>query len=193
MKNISICILDNDAHYVKAFMSVVALEHAGFVVGARSVCNGECAKNVDVCIRFEPCVGGAQGSCEKAFQPGCGRHAGVSAILSEARAFAIDRKAKAHGAGRIGGIGGIGGRIGLSGIGEVDIDTIVIAGVGGETMIGILEGSPCAIAGKKLILQPQTKKDELLGYLTEAGIEVLETALTRDRGREYTVLLCNIS
>jgi len=85
------------------------------------------------------------------------------------------------------------GLSGIGGIGEVEIDTIVIAGVGGETMIGILEGAPWAIAGKKLILQPQTKKDELLGYLKEAGIEVLETALTRDRGREYTVLLCNIS
>ena len=88
------------------------------------------------------------------------------------------------------GIGGIGER---SGIGEADIDTIVIAGVGGETMIGILEGAPQISTGKKLILQPQTKKDELLRYLKETGIEVLETALTRDRGREYTIFSCSTS
>ena len=74
-----------------------------------------------------------------------------------------------------------------------DVDTIVIAGVGGETIIGILEEAPWARKGKKLILQPQTKKDELLRYLNETGIKVLETALTRDRGREYTVILCSSS
>ena len=88
---------------------------------------------------------------------------------------------------------------GLSGIGEIDsadatdIDTIVIAGVGGETIIGILEEALQAWAGKKLILQPQTKKDELLRYLEETGIEAPETALIRDRGREYTIFSCNIS
>jgi len=78
---------------------------------------------------------------------------------------------------------------GLSGVSEADVDTIVIAGVGGETIIGILEGAPWTKKGKRLILQPQTKKAELLGFLYENGYTVLETAQTQDRGREYTVLL----
>jgi hypothetical protein len=100
MRNISIGILDKDPHYVKAFMSVVALEHKGFVVGARGVCKRDCPKDVDVCIRFEPYEESAHEACEKAFWPVCGRYAGVSAILSEARAFVIDRRASASGAGR---------------------------------------------------------------------------------------------
>ena len=86
------------------------------------------------------------------------------------------------------------GVTGVTGVTDVtDVDTIVIAGVGGETIIGILEEAPWARKGKKLILQPQTKKDELLRYLNEAGIKVLETALAHDRGREYTVILCSSS
>jgi hypothetical protein len=93
MKSISICILEKDAQYLKAFMSVVAADHAGYTVKARSVCDGDCGEDVDACIRFEPCVGGSQGSCGKAIQPVCGRYAGVGAILREAKTFALDRGA----------------------------------------------------------------------------------------------------
>jgi len=88
MKNYTLCILDNDTHYVKAFMKVVALEHAGFSVGTRSACGDGCAGETDVCLSFEA----GRGSCEKAFVPGCGKYAGVAAILSETKKFLFDRE-----------------------------------------------------------------------------------------------------
>ena len=109
-KNITICILDKDIHYVKAFISEVALSHEGFSVvvpGGRagtkpspdcSAANKEC-RGADVCIRFEPDMAG-QGVCDKAFVPNCGKFAGVSAILKEGKAFVFDRMgAKAPGRG----------------------------------------------------------------------------------------------
>jgi len=78
---------------------------------------------------------------------------------------------------------------GLNGVSAGDVDTIVIAGVGGETVISILEEAPWTKTGKKLILQPQTKKEELLGFLKEKGFELQESASTQDRGRTYFVFV----
>jgi len=91
MKNYDVCILDDDIHYTKAFMKVVALEHAGFNVGTRSICGEGCASETDVCLGFKAGYG-AHGSCEKAFIPSCGKYAGVTAILSETKKFLFDRE-----------------------------------------------------------------------------------------------------
>ena len=90
MNNYVVCILDKDIHYAKAFMKVVALEHAGFTVSTRSACSEGCAGEIDVCIGFGAAEKERE-SCPKAFEPPCGKYAGVSAILKEARAFVIDR------------------------------------------------------------------------------------------------------
>jgi len=90
MKNYTVCILDKDIHYAKAFMKVVALEHAGFCVGARSACGENCPEEIDVCIGFGP-RDEAGLSCEKAFEPACGKYAGAAAILSEVKKFILDR------------------------------------------------------------------------------------------------------
>jgi len=79
---------------------------------------------------------------------------------------------------------------GLTGIDETEADTIVIAGVGGETIAGILEDAPWTKNGHRLILQPQTKKEELRRFLSENGYTIQETKHTQDKGREYIVLLC---
>ena len=79
---------------------------------------------------------------------------------------------------------------GLAGVSEQDADTIVVAGVGGETIITILEGAPWTKnPGIKLILQPQTKIEELRRWICECGYVIRDTALARDRGRVYTVVL----
>ena len=80
---------------------------------------------------------------------------------------------------------------GLDGVGDADVDTIVVAGVGGETIIGILEGAPWTKRGKRLILQPQTKIDVLRRFLLENGYAILEEGQAQDRGRTYTVLVVN--
>jgi len=89
------------------------------------------------------------------------------------------------------GLSGIGGNCGNGGIGGKGgngTDTIVIAGVGGETIIGILRDTPWAAAKKRLILQPQTKTDELLEYLEDIGRTVEKTAFGLDKGRRYMVI-----
>jgi len=91
MKSIVLCILDNDPQYVKTFISVVAESHAGCSVITKSVCYGDCGEKVDACLCFEPFRGDGQETCGKALRPVCGKHAGVNAILREAKSFALDR------------------------------------------------------------------------------------------------------
>ena len=75
---------------------------------------------------------------------------------------------------------------GLSLCTPADADTIILAGMGGETMIGILSAAPWAL-GKRLILQPQTKQDELRAWLGDNGYAIRDAALAYDTGRIYLV------
>ena len=79
---------------------------------------------------------------------------------------------------------------GLEGICETDVDTIVISGMGGETIIGILAAAPWTKRfGINLILQPQTKIDVLCAWLSDNGYIISNTEYAKDRGRTYTVFL----
>ena len=69
-----------------------------------------------------------------------------------------------------------------------DVDTIIIAGMGGETIIGILSAAPWS-TGKRLILQPQTKQAELRAWLADHGCRITDAALVYDTGRIYLVWL----
>ncbi|MDR1588575.1 MAG: class I SAM-dependent methyltransferase [Oscillospiraceae bacterium] len=77
---------------------------------------------------------------------------------------------------------------GLSGVGAGDVDTVIISGMGGETMARILAGAR-RLGGVSLILQPQTKLAELCGWLDGNGYRVADAALAADAGRAYPVLL----
>lgn len=66
------------------------------------------------------------------------------------------------------------------------VDTVILAGMGGETMIGILESAPWTLE-KHLILQPQTKQAELRAWLTEHGYAINDASLVHDNGRLYLV------
>lgn len=68
------------------------------------------------------------------------------------------------------------------------VDTVILAGMGGETMRGILERAPWALE-KRLVLQPQTKLPELRRWLGEQGLAVLDASLADDAGRIYLVWL----
>jgi len=83
---------------------------------------------------------------------------------------------------------------GLNNLTQADVDTIVIAGVGGETIIGILKDAPWttnAVLSKKLklILQPQTKINLLRDYLINCELSIKEEKSVLDRGHEYKILL----
>lgn len=67
-------------------------------------------------------------------------------------------------------------------------DTVVIAGMGGETIISIIENAPWTKNGVRLILQPQTKHDELCLWLAQSGYALCGAALTEDAGRLYLAL-----
>ena len=67
-----------------------------------------------------------------------------------------------------------------------EFDTAVIAGMGGETIISILEAAPWT-REKKLIIQPQSKLPELRLWLFENGYKITDAELVYDTGRIYLV------
>jgi len=77
---------------------------------------------------------------------------------------------------------------GLAGCCADDADTVIIAGMGGETIMGILDAAPWAFE-KRLILQPQTKLTELRAWLAGRGLAIADASLVSDSGRLYQVWL----
>ncbi|MBE6948391.1 MAG: SAM-dependent methyltransferase [Ruminococcaceae bacterium] len=77
---------------------------------------------------------------------------------------------------------------GLNGI-EPNADTIIIAGMGGETIISILEAAPWVREnGVKLILQPQSKISDLTLWLAENGFAVKSCELVCEREKYYIIM-----
>ena len=78
---------------------------------------------------------------------------------------------------------------GLSGIEPEETDTVVIAGMGGETIRDILRAAPWAADGHHtLLLQPMTKVELLRGWLRENGYICTEERLVQDKGKLYVIL-----
>lgn len=71
------------------------------------------------------------------------------------------------------------------------IDTIVIAGMGGDTIAGILDRAEwCLDSRYKLILQPMTKSEVLRYWLSYNGFAITDERLIKDNGKLYQ-LLCS--
>ena len=78
---------------------------------------------------------------------------------------------------------------GLAKIKAEECDAIAIAGMGGETILGILEAAPWTHEDvHTLILQPQSAGQALRQYLAEHGFAIEREALARDGHFFYTVL-----
>lgn len=78
---------------------------------------------------------------------------------------------------------------GLERIAPGEVDTVVIAGMGGETIVSILSAAPwLRESGAVLLLQPMTKAEVLRRYLTENGFCITSERLVEDRGTIYAVL-----
>jgi len=89
------------------------------------------------------------------------------------------------------GVSGISFRLadGLDGVAPHEVDTVVMAGMGGETIAGIIERAPWLCApGYHLILQPQSKVPDLMAALAHGGYCVQNQHLAEDAGKLYTVL-----
>lgn len=70
-----------------------------------------------------------------------------------------------------------------------EIDTAVIAGMGGEVIAGIIDRAPFIAQNKiKLVLQPMSSAEALRKYLLENGFNVGEELTVEKDGKVYTVM-----
>lgn len=78
---------------------------------------------------------------------------------------------------------------GLSAFGPEDGQTVVICGMGGETIAAILEAAPWTADGRhRLVLQPMTNAPRLRAWLRQHGYTVRRERLAREGKRLYCVL-----
>jgi len=99
--------------------------------------------------------------------------------------------ARAKETGRTYGAQGIEYRLGngLAFIRPEEADTIVIAGMGGENIAAILAAAPWTADGQHtLLLQPQSRAEELRRFLMDRGYAIVREALVLDRGILYPVM-----
>lgn len=112
----------------------------------------------------------------------------VSAIACDLRRGPLDR---ARETGRTYGAGGIDYRLGngLEVVSPEEADTIVIAGMGGESIAAILARAPWTAGGAHtLLLQPQSRAEALRAFLADNGYAIRREALVEDRGTLYPVM-----
>jgi len=81
---------------------------------------------------------------------------------------------------------------GLSALREIAIETVIIAGMGGENIAAILEAAPWVRENScLLILQPMSKSAYLRSWLFENGYKVLSEQLADDGGI-YEILTARV-
>ena len=79
---------------------------------------------------------------------------------------------------------------GLSPINEGEVDTVIIAGMGGEVISGILSECEWIKNGKiTLILQPTTSADALRRFLTQNGFEIKSEKAVSENRKLYSVMV----
>lgn len=78
---------------------------------------------------------------------------------------------------------------GLATVAAEEVDDVAIAGMGGETIVSILEAAPWVRDSRlRLILQPMTRAEDLRRWLLQNGFTVGEEHLIRDKRHLYPVL-----
>ena len=88
------------------------------------------------------------------------------------------------------GVAGIDFRLcpGLDAIAPEEADTVVIAGMGGETIQAVLSAAPWTAAGNHLLLlQPMTKVEHLRKWLVDNGYTFTQERLVFDKEHLYPV------
>ncbi len=79
---------------------------------------------------------------------------------------------------------------GLAAVDPESFDTLVMAGMGGDLMVRILQDAPWLRDPRyTLILQPQSAGQALRAFLAEQGFSIMREELVADGGFLYTVLL----
>ena len=78
---------------------------------------------------------------------------------------------------------------GLKNVPPEGVSDVIIAGMGGETIVGILEVCPWTADREiNLVLQPMTKSEILREWLGANGFEITEERAVEDGGRVYIVI-----
>lgn len=78
---------------------------------------------------------------------------------------------------------------GLKELGPGEADTVIIAGMGGELIMKILEeGRHVWECTDHFILSPQSGLDKVRRYLAEQGFAIRDEAMVKDEGKYYTVM-----
>lgn len=81
---------------------------------------------------------------------------------------------------------------GLNAVSPDEVDDIIIAGMGGETIVHILsEARWLKDKSKNLILQPMSKHELVIDYLYRNGFELTEHKCTVADGKIYTAFTAN--
>lgn len=75
---------------------------------------------------------------------------------------------------------------GLTGIAEDEVDTVAIAGMGGETISAILGKAPW-IRDKLLLLQPMTGAPHLRRWLQKNGFSILSERIAKEGNKLYSI------
>lgn len=79
---------------------------------------------------------------------------------------------------------------GLDAVSPCDIDTIIIAGMGGDTMTGILDRAEwCQSKCKRLILQPATKPEILRFWLINNGFMIVSESQIVENDTLYQIIV----
>lgn len=78
---------------------------------------------------------------------------------------------------------------GLACVAPNEVDTIIIAGMGGETIAAILEAAPWTKSGEcRMLLQPMTKVEFLRPWLSERGYVIEQERLVYENRTYFPVM-----
>lgn len=78
---------------------------------------------------------------------------------------------------------------GLRGVDPHEADTVVVAGMGGETIVHILEDALWTREDTLLLLQPMSRSEVLRPWLTDHGYAIRAERLVEDKGILYPILI----
>ncbi|MBO5909108.1 MAG: SAM-dependent methyltransferase, partial [Clostridia bacterium] len=78
---------------------------------------------------------------------------------------------------------------GLAAVAPSEVDTLIIAGMGGDLIIRILEAAPWICNSRyEFLLQPMTSAEDLRCYLYENGFDIVAERAVCSQGRVYSVI-----
>ena len=77
---------------------------------------------------------------------------------------------------------------GLSAVSPEEADTVVVAGMGGETILHIVNNAPWTREGTNLLLQPMSKAEVLRRWIAQNGYVIRQERLVEDKGILYPIL-----